>query len=146
MATHMLGLERVKHRALRVALDLMESTPNNCLCVLSGIPPLAERFAYLNFIYLVAAFYRLGHPLRERFGVLGALNMGGCIKRYSDVLSLDIVTSESISRHELPALFGTPLVDEHMENKLVNVQEALYSLVAPRKLLTVTSGYDASCG
>jgi hypothetical protein len=42
------------------------STPNNCLGVLSGIPSLAERFEYLNFRYLVAAFCRLGHPLRER--------------------------------------------------------------------------------
>jgi hypothetical protein len=82
--THTLGLERVQYRALRIALGLMGSTPNNCLGVLSGIPSLAERFTYLNFRYLVAAFYRLGHPL---LGLLGALNMGRCIKRYSDVLS-----------------------------------------------------------
>jgi hypothetical protein len=55
--THMLGLERVQYQALRIALGLIGFTPNNCLGVLSGIPPLAERFAYLNFIYLVAAFY-----------------------------------------------------------------------------------------
>jgi hypothetical protein len=74
--THMLGLERVQYRALRVALGLMGSTPNNCLDVLSGIPPLAEIFTYLNFRYLVADFYRLGHPLRKRFGVrLGDIPM-----------------------------------------------------------------------
>jgi hypothetical protein len=40
--THiMLGLERVQYRALRIALGLMGSTPNNCLGVLGGIPPLA---------------------------------------------------------------------------------------------------------
>jgi hypothetical protein len=32
-----------------------------------------------------------------------------------------------------------------MEKKLANVQEVMYSLVAPRELLTVTSGYGASC-
>jgi hypothetical protein len=37
-----------------------------------------------NFRYLVAAFYRPGHPLRERLGVLGALNKGHFIKGYSD--------------------------------------------------------------
>jgi hypothetical protein len=47
--------------------------------------------------------------------------------------------------HELPALLGTPLVDEHMEKKLANVHEAMFSLVTPRKLLTVTYGYDPSC-
>jgi hypothetical protein len=55
--THMLGLERVQYRALRIALGLMGSTSNNCLGDLSGIPPLAERFAYLSFRYLVAALY-----------------------------------------------------------------------------------------
>jgi hypothetical protein len=81
-----------------------------------------ERFAYLKFRYLVAAFYRLGHPLRKRLGVLEALNMGRCIKGYFDVLSLDIVPSESFAQHELPALLGTPWVDEHMKMKLANVQ------------------------
>jgi hypothetical protein len=58
---------------------------------------------------------------------------------------LDIVLSESFTWHELPAVLGTPLVDGHMEKKLANVQEAMYSLVAPRDLLTVTSGYGPSC-
>jgi hypothetical protein len=71
--------------------------------------------------------------------------MGRCIKGNSRVLSLDIVPSESFMRHELPALLGTPLVDGHMEKKLTNVQEAMYSLVAPRELLTLTSGYGMSC-
>jgi hypothetical protein len=99
----------------------------------------------LNFRYLVAAFYRLGHPLRERLEVLGALNIGRCIKKYSDVLSLDIVSSESFTWHELPALLGTPLVDGHMEKKLPNVQEAMYSFMVPRELLIVTFGYVPSC-
>jgi hypothetical protein len=41
--------------------------------------------------------------------------------------------------YELPALLGTPLVDGHMEKKLVNVQEASHVL------LTVTSAYGTSC-
>jgi hypothetical protein len=123
----------------------MGSTPNNCLGVLSGIPPLAERFSYLNFRYLVAAFYRLEHPLKEMLGLLRALSMCRCIKGYSDVLSLDIVPSESFKRYELPAILGIPLVDGHMEEQLANVQEAIYSMVAPRELLTVSSGYGPSC-
>jgi hypothetical protein len=130
--THMLGLERVQYRALRIALGLMGSTPNNCLGVLIGIPPLAEDSLILEL--QIPCFYRLGHPLRERLGVLGR-----CIKGYSDVLSLDIVPSKSFTRHGLPALLGTPLVDGHMEKKLANVQESMYSLVAPRELLAVTS-------
>jgi hypothetical protein len=101
----------------------MGCTPNNCLGVFGGIPPLAKRFAYMNFRYLVAALYRLDHPLRQRLGVLRALNMGRCIGGYSDVLSLDIVPFESFTWHNLPALLGTSLVDGHMEKKLTNVQE-----------------------
>jgi hypothetical protein len=110
---HLFG-GRITSKMWRSALGLMGSTPNIYLAVLSGILPLAERFAYLNFIYLVAAFYRLGHLLRERLGMLGTLNMGRCIKGYFDVLSLDMIPSESFTRHELPALLGTPLVDRHM--------------------------------
>jgi hypothetical protein len=106
----------------------MASNPNNCLGVRRGISPLAKRFVYLNFSYLVAAFCRLGHPLR--LGVLGALNIGQCIRRYSDVLSLDIVP-ESFTRHELLALLGTSL------EKLANVQKTMYSLVLVRKLWSV---------
>jgi hypothetical protein len=56
--------------------------------------------------------------------VLWALNMGHYIKGYSDVFSLHIVPSESFTRHELPALLETPLVDGHMKKKLAKVQEA----------------------
>jgi hypothetical protein len=44
---------------------------------------------------------------------------------------LDIVPYESFTRHELPALLGTPLVDKHIEEKPANIQQAMYSLVAP---------------
>jgi hypothetical protein len=60
--THMLRLERVQYRSIRLALGPMCSTPNNSLGVLSDIPPLPERFVYLNSRYLVAVFYRQGHP------------------------------------------------------------------------------------
>jgi hypothetical protein len=36
-------------------------------------------------------------------------------------------------------------VDEHMEKKTCQYSGAMYSLVAPRELFTVTSGYGASC-
>jgi hypothetical protein len=78
--THMLRLERVQYRGIRLALGLMCSTPNNNLGVLSGIPPLPERLVYLNSRYLVAVFYRLGHPLREKLRDLATMNMSRCIQ------------------------------------------------------------------
>jgi hypothetical protein len=59
--------------------------------------------------------------LKGRLKVLEALNMGRCVGGYSNVLSLGIVPSEFFTRHELPALLGTPLVDRHMEKELANV-------------------------
>jgi hypothetical protein len=45
---HMLLLERIQYRALRISMSLMGSTPNNSLGVLSGIPPLRHRLFYLG--------------------------------------------------------------------------------------------------
>jgi hypothetical protein len=108
--THMLRLERVQYRGIRIALGLMCSTPNNSLGVLSGMAPLAERFVYLNFRYLVAVFYRLDHPLKRRLETLRELSLGRCIAGYSDVLPLNIVASESFTRQDLPALLATHFV------------------------------------
>jgi hypothetical protein len=88
--THMLRLERVQYRGIRIALELMCSTPNNSLGVLSGIAPLAERFLYMNFRYLVAVFYCLDHPLKRRLETLRELNLGRCIASHSDVFPLAV--------------------------------------------------------
>jgi ribonuclease HI len=89
-------------------------------------------------------FYRLSHPLREKLGFLGTMNMSRCIQGYSNVLSMDITPSESFTRHELSALLGTPLVDMHMENALAGVRDTMYPLVAPRELSVVASEYVES--
>jgi hypothetical protein len=96
----MLQLERVQYRGIKIAVGLMCSTPNNSLGVLSGIAPLAERFVYLNIRYLEAVFCRLDHPLKRKLETLGELNSGRCIAGYSDVLPLNVVPSESFTRHE----------------------------------------------
>jgi hypothetical protein len=98
-----------------------------------------ERRVYLNSRYLVAVFYWLGHPLREKLRDVGPMNMSHCIRRYSSVLSMDITPSESFTRHELSALLGTALVDVHMENALAGVHDTIYPLLAPRELSVVTS-------
>jgi hypothetical protein len=142
--THMLRIEGVQYSGLRLPLGLKCSTPNNSLGVLSGIPPLPVRFVYLSSSYLVAVLYRLGHPLREKLRDLGIMNMNRCIQGHSNVLSMDITPSETFTRHKLSVLFGTPLVDVHMENALPGVQDTMYPLVVPRVLSVVTSEYVES--
>jgi hypothetical protein len=97
--TNMLRLVRVQYRGIRLALGLVCSTPNNSLGVLIGIPPLPEKFVYLNSRYLVAVFYWLGHPLREKLRDLGTMKINRFIQGYSNVLSMDI--TESFTRHVL---------------------------------------------
>jgi hypothetical protein len=108
LRTQMLRLERVQCRGIRIALGLMCSTPNNSLC--QGIAPLAERFVYLKIRYLEAVFYCLDHPLKRRLETLRELNFGRCISGYSDVMSLDILSSWSFTRHDLPALLAIHFV------------------------------------
>jgi hypothetical protein len=71
--THMLLLERIQYRALRISMGLMGSTSNNSLGVLSGIPPLRHRMFYLNFRYLVNTFQKNGHPFRDKLEKLNDL-------------------------------------------------------------------------
>jgi hypothetical protein len=142
---YMFRLERVQYRGIRLALGLVCSTSNNSLGVLSGIPPLPERFVYLNSSrHLVAVFYRLGHPLREKLRDLGTMNMIRCIQGYSNVWSMDVTPAESFTRYELSALVGIPLVHMHMKNALAGVWDTMYLLVTPRELSVVTSEYVES--
>jgi hypothetical protein len=46
--------------------------------------------------------------------------------------------------HDLPALLTAHYLSDHMEKELSGVQTFMYSVVAPRELLTVTARYAAS--
>jgi hypothetical protein len=61
------------------------------------------------------------------------------LRRYSDVLPLNVVPSESFTRHDLPALLATHFVSDHVE-----VRTSMYAVVAPRELLTVITRYATS--
>jgi hypothetical protein len=87
----------------------------------------------LNFRYLGAVFSRLGHPLKKKLETLKKLNMGRCIAGYSNILPLNIVSSESFTLHELPLLLVGYFVDDHMKKALCGVG-TVYSVVAPREL------------
>jgi hypothetical protein len=92
----------------------------------------------------VAVFYRLNHPLSWRLETLRELNLGRCIAGYLDVLPLYIVSFEKFTRHNFPALLATHFVGDHKERAVSEVQTSMYSVLAPRELLTVTARYAAS--
>jgi hypothetical protein len=101
---HMLLLERIQYRVLRISMGLMGSTPNNSLGVLSGIPPLRHRLFYLNFRYLVNTFQKNGHPLRDKLEKLNDLSPQKCLIPFHEVSRLDIQPEVGYTRHELEFL------------------------------------------
>jgi hypothetical protein len=118
--THMLLLERVQYRALRIAMGLMGSTTNNSL---SGIPPLRHRMLYINFRYLVNTFQKNGHSLPQK-----------CLIPFHEVNGLDIQPEVGYTRHELGAILSTQRVNRHMEVALSGVHADMYPIVAPLEL------------
>jgi hypothetical protein len=132
----MLRLERVQPRGIGTALGLMCLTLNNSLAVLSGIAPLAGRFVYLNFRYFVAVFYRLDHPIKRR--PLGSW-IWVAVLRVIPMFCHYIVASESFAGAP-----GYSFCGWSYGEALSGVRTSVYSVVAPRELLTVTAKYAAS--
>jgi hypothetical protein len=55
-ATHILKLEKIQYRCLRIALGLMQSTHVQTLEIIGGVPPLRLKFSMLDHKYLISAF------------------------------------------------------------------------------------------
>jgi hypothetical protein len=70
--THMLGLEGVQYRALRIALGPMGSTPNNCLGVLGGIRIIELQIPCCCFLSIGPSFE--GDPWSARGAEHGSLH------------------------------------------------------------------------
>jgi hypothetical protein len=102
--THMLLLERIHYRALRISTTV--------LGVLSGIPWLRHRLFYLNFRYVVNTFQKNGHPLRDKVGKLNDhLSPQKSLIPFHDVSGLDILPEVGYTRHELGAILSIPRVN-----------------------------------
>jgi hypothetical protein len=72
------------------------------------------------------------------------LNLSSFIAGYSDVWPLNIVSPETFTRHDFPALLAIDFVGDHMERALSGVQTSMYSVVAAQELLAVTTWYAVS--
>lgn len=56
--THLIKLERIQYRCLRIALGCMQSTHTKSLEVLAGVVPLQDRFAELSYRFLIRSEIR----------------------------------------------------------------------------------------
>jgi hypothetical protein len=108
----------------------MQSTPNNSLGVLSGIPALNHRIQYLNSRFLINCFKKLNHPLRQRLEILHRLNPAKCIPGYQEISMYNITCEQGYPKYKFNALNDTPEVSNHMIFTLANVDPAIYSMVA----------------
>jgi hypothetical protein len=109
--THFLKLERLQYQGLKIALGLMQSTPNNSLGVLSGVFLLAERCMYLNYRYLVTVFNKHGHPFRDQLETLNRLNSERCMKGFALVAQFTFQPSIIYEQYALAALVSVPDYD-----------------------------------
>jgi hypothetical protein len=129
--THMLLLERIQYRALRISMGIMGSTPNKSLGVLSGIPLLQNRMFYLNFRYLVNTFQKIRYPLRDKLDKLIDLSPQKCLIPFHKSGGWIFNWFEvGYTRHELGAILSTSRVNRHMEADM-------YPIVAPLELMRV---------
>jgi hypothetical protein len=112
--THMLLLERIQYRALRISIGLMGFTPNNSLGVLRG----AHRYDTDCVILIsdtLSTFLKNGHPLRDKLEKPNGLSPQKCLIPFHEVSGLDIRPEVGYTRHEQVAILSTPRVNRHME-------------------------------
>jgi hypothetical protein len=120
-ATHMLKLERIQYRCLRIALGLMRSTHVQTLDVIGGVPPLRLRFSMLNHKNLISTFSTGGHPLRRLLAVLSKLNSTKIVREFDMVGYYDLEPVRSVYDYPLEALLHVPNANDVVERKLTSV-------------------------
>jgi ribonuclease HI len=142
--TNFLKLERLQYRGIRISLGLMQSTPNNSLGVLSGIPALEIRLLYLNCRFLINCFKKPNHPLKQRLETLHRLNPTKCLSGYQETSNYNISWEQGYPRYSFDALLDIPNVNSHMMATLANVSPALYSLVARNEFQAGAEQFEKS--
>jgi hypothetical protein len=111
---HMLKLERIQYRCLRIALGLMQSTHVLTVEVIAGVVPLRMRFSLLSQKFLTSVYAREAHPLKQKLLTLQSLDSLKIIREFSIVKSFNISLNSSIYNLPFDALLYTPEVDDEV--------------------------------
>ena len=130
--THILQLQRIQYRCLRIALGCMHSTHTMSIEVLAGVLPLPERFYELSLRFLMRCEAR--NPLViENFEKL--LSVEVQTKRmplYYEFLTLPSVSILPFEQANLNHLCSTNIIfDLSMQNLVRDTPQHLRSLVIP---------------
>lgn len=124
--THILKLERIQYRAIRICLGSMMSTHTGSLEVMAGIKPLKLRYEELNLRYLIKSV-----PLDLQFGrdlsILKNLKPNNyLVKCYNTITELDIQVNIDVlsSVFEIKDYLFVPLIDLSLHTELQNISDA----------------------
>jgi hypothetical protein len=119
---HMLKLERILYRCLRIALGLMQSTHVQTVEIIAGAEPLRLRYSMLNQRFLTKVLSSASHPLRKKLSELHSMGSPKIIREFSIISSLNINPRRLIYNYHLDALLHTPVVNAEVREALKDIQ------------------------
>ena len=131
--THLLILERIQYRCLRIVLGCMHSTHNMSLEVLAGVMPLQNRFYELSYRFLIRCEIRNSQVL-DNFETLLSLEVQSprmCL--YYDYMSTDIHPSPDAQLDYISPLISSTSTsfDTSMRSETRGIPDHLRSRVIP---------------
>jgi ribonuclease HI len=138
---HILKLERIQYRCLRIALGLMQSTHVQTVEIIANIVPLTLRFSMLNQRFLTNVFSKEAHPLKSKLHTLHQLQSPKIIREYEIVSSFDLHPTPSVFNLPLDALLFTPSVFEEAKTQLSLHGKENFPQVASNIVSCATSHY-----
>jgi hypothetical protein len=144
VGTHMLKLQRVQYRCLRIALGLLHSTHVQTLEVIGGVPPLRMRFLMLNHEYLILAFSTAGHKLLQEQAAFSRLNSPMIVREFNMVDDYNLKPVRSVYEYPLGTLLHMPEVNDEVGRKLSSINKDCYQTVVPRLVASVSSKFESS--
>jgi ribonuclease HI len=140
--THLLKLERIQYKCLRIALGLMQSTHVQAVEVIAGVPPLRLRFAMLNHKFLISVKNNHNHPLLNKLTLLARLNSPKIIREFALIESQVSRLCPSVYDYPLDALIFEPAVHEEIKNQISSSNQDNLTMIAPRVVAEITSEFD----
>jgi hypothetical protein len=128
-ATHILKLESIQYRCLRIALGLMQSTHVQTLEIIGGMPPLRLKFSMLDHKYFILAFLTGRHPLRRLLAVLSRLNFTKTVREFDMDGDYNSEPVRLVYDYPLEALLHVPNVNDVVERELTSVGRDFYQMM-----------------
>jgi ribonuclease HI len=140
--THILKLERIQYRCLRIALGLMQSTHVQTVEIIARIEPLRLRYSMLNQRFLTSVFSNETNPLKAKLCSLKSMQSPKIIREFDIVNSFNLQATASVYNPPLDALLFVPKEFETVKEQLANHRKEEYHQIASNIVSSATSQLD----